>query len=140
MKLTINKLIANDFINYAIDQTESDNSIVYLNSYLKDFEEEDKNYILNNIDSIKEDITNHESVLDLEISHVKNDIEFNIIFYWDKLLSDVEKRVADTAKLMKVELDYHEVKELTNGIIDDDEFNDDLIGKLKNYKKEMELS
>ena len=28
MKLTINKLIANDFINYSMDQTESDNSIV----------------------------------------------------------------------------------------------------------------
>lgn len=139
MKLTINKLIANDFINYAMDQTESDNSIVSLNTYLNDFEEEDKKYILDNIDSIKEDIASHESVLDLEFNNEENDIEFNIIFYWNKLLSNVEKRVADTAKIMKVEIDYQKVKELANDILDDDSFNDDLIGKLKYYKNEKDL-
>ena len=34
MKLTINKLIANDMINYGMDKTSSFNYIVYLNSYL----------------------------------------------------------------------------------------------------------
>ena len=49
MKLTINKLIANDIINYSMDQTKKSNYILHLNSYLDDFDDESKEYILKNM-------------------------------------------------------------------------------------------
>ena len=56
MKLTINKLIANDMINYGMDKTSSFNYIVSLNSYLEEYDEESQKYIKENLDDIKDDI------------------------------------------------------------------------------------
>ena len=41
MKLTINKLIANDIINCGMDATSGTNYMVYLDEYLKEYEEKD---------------------------------------------------------------------------------------------------
>ena len=98
-KLTINKLIANDIINYALDDAVCDNYVMGINEYLKDFDEDSKKYINENIDTILDDIEQSECVLDLEIDRSNNDIELDFIFAWGKLLNQVEQIVLDNSKL-----------------------------------------
>lgn len=50
MKMTINKLIANDIINYGMSQTSNFDYSVYLDSYIDDYDLESQNYILNNLE------------------------------------------------------------------------------------------
>ena len=132
-KLTINKLIANDIVNYALDDAVCENYNVSLEGYLESFDEESKKYINENIDTILDDIEQSECVLDLEIDRSNNDIELDFIFAWGKLLNQVEQIVLDNSKLFNVELDFEDVREIANNILDDDEFNDDLINRIKNY-------
>ena len=121
MKLTINKLIANDMINYGMDKTSSFNYIVSLNSYLEEYDEESQKYIKENLDDIKDDI------------------DFNMVFYWGYLLTQTEKIVYENAKRNNIELDFEDIKDIASEILDDDAFNDDITNRLKNYDKEQEL-
>jgi len=144
MKLSINKLIANDIINYGMDQImemedgNSANYIVSLDTYLNDFDEDTKKYILENIDKIIEDIEASESVLDLVVDIDKNNIDLNMIFYWENLLTEVDKKVDATAKILGVEMDLKDIKEMSADILDDDEFNDDLINRIKYFGNDHE--
>lgn len=139
-KLTINKLIANDIVNYALDDAVCENYNVSLESYLNSFDEESKKYIYENIDTILEDIENHESVLDLEVRKDDKGTEIDMIFYIDKLYSnDVEKRIGDTAKIMEIEIELPEIQDMAVKILDDDEFNDDLINRLKSFDNGKDL-
>lgn len=148
MKLSINKLIANDIINYGMDQImemedgNSANYIVSLDTYLNDFDEDTKKYVLENIDKIIEDIEASECVLDLVVDKDKNNIDLNMIFYWENLLTEVDKKVDATAKILGVEMDLKDIKEMSADILDDDEFNDDLINRIKYFGNdhEQELS
>ena len=132
-KLTINKLIANDIINYAMDDAVCDNYIMTINKYLEDFDNDSKKYINENIDTIIDDIEQSECVLDLEIDKSNNDIELNFIFAWGKLLNQVEQIVYDNSQLFNVELYFEDVRNIADEILDDDAFNDDLINRIKNY-------
>ena len=98
MKLTINKLIANDMINYGMDKTSSFNYIVSLNSYLEEYDEESQKYIKENLDDIKDDIERNECVADLVVEKNDDDIDFNMVFYWGYLLTQTEKIVYENAK------------------------------------------
>lgn len=144
MKLSINKLIANDIINYGMDQImemedgNSANYIVSLDTYLNDFDEDTKKYILENIDKIIEDIEASECVLDLVIDKDKNNIDLNMIFYWENLLTELDKKVDATAKILGVEMDLKDIKEMSADILDDDEFNDDLINRIKYFGNDHE--
>ncbi len=144
MKLSIDKLIANDIINYGMDQImemedgNSANYIVSLDTYLNDFDEDTKKYILENIDKIIEDIEASECVLDLVVDKDKNNIDLNMIFYWENLLTEVDKKVDATAKILGVEMDLKDIKEMSANILDDDEFNDDLINRIKYFGNDHE--
>ena len=139
-KLTINKLIANDIVNYALDDAVCENYNVSLESYLNSFDEESKKYIYENIDTILEDIENHESVLDLEVRKDDKGTEIDMIFYIDKSYSnEVEKRIGDTAKIMEIEIELPEIQDMAVKILDDDEFNDDLINRLKSFDNGKDL-
>lgn len=144
MKLSINKLIANDIINYGMDQImemedgNGANYIVSLDTYLNDFDEDTKKYILENIDKIIEDIEANENVLDLVVDKDKNNIDLNMIFYWENLLTEVDKKVDSTAKILGVEMDLKDIKEMSANILDDDEFNDDLINRIKYFGNDYE--
>lgn len=139
-KLTINKLIANDIVNYALDDAVCENYNVSLESYLNSFDEESKKYINENIDTILKDIENHESVLDLEVRKDDKGTEIDMIFYIDKLYSnDVEKRIGDTAEMMEIKIELPEIQDMAVKILDDDEFNDDLISRLKNFDNGKDL-
>lgn len=139
-KLTINKLIANDIVNYALDDAVCENYNVSLESYLNSFDEESKKYINENIDTILKDIENHESVLDLEVRKDEKGTEIDMIFYIDKLYSnEVEKRIGDTAEMMEIKIELPEIQDMAVKILDDDEFNDDLISRLKNFDNGKDL-
>lgn len=139
-KLTINKLIANDIVNYALDDAVCENYNVSLETYLNSFDEEAKKYIYENIDTILEDIENHESVLDLEVRKDEKGTEIDIIFYIEKLYSnEVEKRIGDTADMMEIKIELPEIQDMAVKILDDDEFNDDLISRLKSFDNGKDL-
>ncbi len=144
MKLSINKLIANDIINYGMDQImemedgNGANYIVSLDTYLKDFDEDTKKYILENVNNIIEDIEASECVLYLVVEKEKNNIDLNMVFYWENLLTEVDKKIDATAKSLGVEMDLKDIKEMSADILDDDEFNDDLINKIKYFANDHE--
>lgn len=139
MKLTINKLIANDMINYGMDKTSSFNYIVSLNSYLEEYDEESKKYIKENLDDIKDAIDRSECVADLVVEKNDDDIDFNMVFYWGYLLTQTEKMVYEKAKKNNIELDFEDIKDIASDILDDDTFNENINKYLKNYDKEQEL-
>ena len=63
-----------------------------------------------------------------------------MIFYIDKLYSnEVEKRIGDTAKIMEIEIELPEIQDMAVKILDDDEFNDDLINHLKSFDNGKDL-
>lgn len=139
MELTINKLVANDIINYGMDQTSGFDYSVSLEGYLSDYDEESKKYIFNNIDSIIEDIVHNENISFFDRVDKDGDTYLNMIFYWDKLLNQIEKIVYDNAELYKVDLELDEVREIASDLIDDDSFNDALTNSLKEYNNGQEL-
>jgi len=94
--------------------------------------------ILENIDKIIEDIEASECVLDLVVDKDKNNIDLNMIFYWENLLTEVDKKVDATAKILGVEMDLKDIKEMSADILDDDEFNDDLINRIKYFGNDHE--
>ena len=142
MKLSINKLIANDIINYGMDQASqmencnNANYIVSLDTYLKDFDKDSQKYILKNIDFIIEDISTSERVFDLEIEKEDKNINLDMIFSWENLLNEVDKKIDSTAKSMGVEMDLKDIKEMSTNILDDDALNDDIISRIKYFDNE----
>ena len=134
MKLSINKLIANDIINYGMDQTSEFNYSVSLNGYLNDFDGESQKYILDNLDDIIECIKDNENVADLFISEQSDgDKDFDMVFYWENLLTQVERIVCENAKSLKVNLEFEDIREIADNILRSDTFNDDLEYEIKNY-------
>ena len=138
MKMTICKLIANDIVNYGMDQTSGFNYIVCLDSYIDDFNQEAKDYIYNHLDEICDDISNNENVADLHFD--KNNKEFNMVFYWNNLMSDTEKYVHDIITDMneqdRFELD--DIREIALDLIYDESTKNLTVEKIRNSKK-MEL-
>ena len=51
-KLNLNKLIANDIVNYGMDKTTSFNYIVSLNDFLDDYDDDSRDYIKSHINEI----------------------------------------------------------------------------------------
>jgi len=141
MKLSINKLIANDIINYGMDQTESFNYCVYMDQYTNDFEEKDKKYILDNIQEIFDDIKDNENVSYVELEEDENGNKyFDMDFYWGKLLNSTEMIVLKNADDMKVELELEDVRNITDELLDSNEFNDKVMKLIHSYDNGKELS
>ena len=117
MKMTLCKLIANDIVNYGMDQTNNFNYIVCLDSYIDDFDEESKTYIYNHIEEICNDISNNENVA--ELNYDKNKREFDMVFYWGNLMDATEKYVADIIDDIgeKDRFVLEDIKEIAESII-----------------------
>lgn len=139
MKLTINKLIANDIINYGMDQTSNFNYIISLEEYLKDYDENSQKYILENLEDICDAIAKNENVSFFELTEEDGKKEFDMVFYWGNLMTQMEKLVYDNAKLFNVNLEFEDIREIAENIIDGDEFNDELIRHIKSHDKGQEL-
>ena len=138
MKMTLCKLIANDIVNYGMDQTSNFNYIVCLDSYIDDFNEESKNYIYNHLEEICNDISNNENVSDLHYD--KNKREFDMVFYWGNLMDATEKYVADIIDDLgeKDRFVLEDIREIAEDVILDDSLKNLTKEKIKNHKK-MEI-
>ena len=136
--MTLCKLIANDIVNYGMDQTNNFNYIVCLDSYIDDFDEESKNYIYNHIEEICNDISNNENVA--ELNYDKNKREFDMVFYWGNLMDATEKYVADIIDDIgeKDRFVLEDIKELAESIILDDSLKNLTKEKIRNHKN-MEI-
>ena len=140
MKMTLNKLIANDIINYGMDQTTNFNYSVYLDEYIDEYDEEGKNYILEHLDEISDAISNNENISHYSLEEdEKIGKYFDMVFYWGKLLNSTEMIVLKNADLFKIDLNLEDVREIASELVDDDDFNDALINLLKKYDKGKEL-
>lgn len=73
-KLNINKLIANHIIETGINDTCSFNYIVYLDSYLEEYDTDTQKYILDNKDNIIDIIARDERIADLQFDQKYNSI------------------------------------------------------------------
>ena len=138
MKMSICKLIANDIVNYGMDQTSNFNYIVCLDSYIDDFDEESKNYIYNHLEEICDDITNNENVADLNYDKSKR--EFDMVFYWGNLMDATEKYVADIIDDLgeKGRFVLEDIREIAEDVILDDSLKNLTKEKIRNHKK-MEI-
>jgi hypothetical protein len=138
MKMSICKLIANDIVNYGMDQTSNFNYIVCLDSYIDDFDEESKNYIYNHLEEICDDITNNENVADLKYDKSKR--EFDMVFYWGNLMDATEKYVADIIDDLgeKDRFVLEDIREIAEDVILDDSLKNLTKEKIRNHKK-MEI-
>lgn len=138
MKMTLCKLIANDIVNYGMDQTNNFNYIVCLDSYIDDFDEESKNYIYNHLEEICNDISNNENVADLHYD--KNKREFDMVFYWGNLMDATEKYVADIIDDLgeKDRFVLEDIREIAEDMILDDSLKNLTKEKIKNHKN-MEI-
>ena len=139
MKMTLCKLIANDIVNYGMDQTSNFNYIVCLDSYIDDFDEESKNYILNHLDEICDDISNNENVAELDYD--KTNREFDMVFYWGNLMDSTEKYVADIIDDLgeKDRFVLEDIREIAGDIILDDSLKNLTKEKIRNHHK-MEIN
>jgi len=141
MELTINKLIANDIINYGLERTNSFNYSVSLQEYLNEYKEQDQKYIIENLEEIFNDIGKSEVVAEVSLEEYDNDKHFYMTYYWGTLLTEVEKIVYENANRMNINLYFEEIRDIANDLIDDDAFNDDLINKIKSYpSRDMEMN
>ena len=138
MKMTLCKLIANDIVNYGMDQTSNFNYIVCLDSYIDDSDEETKNYIYNHLEEICDDITNNENVADLHYDKSKR--EFDMVFYWGNLMDATEKYVADIIDDLgeKDRFVLEDIREIAEDVILDDSLKNLTKEKIRNHKK-MEI-
>src|SRR5574344_1228587 len=121
-KLNLNKLIANDIVNYGMDKTTSFNYIVSLNDFLDDYDEESIDYIKSHISDIIEAVHQNENVADLQYDETRQ--EFNMIFYFNGLFSKLDKKIYDTAQDMGIDFEVDEVWEISYNLENSDEYNE----------------
>lgn len=121
-KLSINKLIANDIVNYGMDRTMSFNYIVSLDSFLDDYDEDTCNYIKAHLSEIIDDVHQNENVAQLDYDEKRQ--EFDMVFYYDNLLSPIEKQMIDIGKEKGVEFEYEDLKSMSYGFEESDEYKE----------------
>ena len=138
MKMTINKLIANDIINYGMSQTSNFDYSVYLDSYIDDYDLESQNYILNNLEDICSAISKNENIS--YFNYNKENKEFDMAFYWNNLMNDTEKYVYDIISDLKESdrFELEDIREIAMDLIYDESTMNLTIEKIRNSEK-MEL-
>lgn len=141
MKLTINKLIANDIINYGLEHTDSFNYSVSLKEYLNEYEKKEQEYVLENLEEIFNDIGASEVVAEVTIEEYDNDKHFYMTYYWESVLDETEKKILEVSNSLNKVLEYEDIKDIADDLLFDNEINDKLIDKVKNYNShDMEMN
>ena len=121
-KLNLNKLIANDIVNYGMDKTTSFQYIVSLNDFLDDYDDESIDYIKSHMSEIIDAVYQNENVADLQYDEARQ--EFDMVFYFDGLFSKLDKKIYDTAQEMGKEFEVDEIWQISYDIENSDEYND----------------
>ena len=137
MKLTLNKIIADDIVEYALSDAISENYILSLDTYLDKCDYSTRTYISKNINSIIDNIYANEKVVDLEVD--KETKELDMIFFWENLMTDFEKNVYDKARGLNISLDYNDVKDIADKVLNSKTLNKELVDEIKEYDNDMEL-
>ena len=137
MKLTLNKIIVNDIVEYALSDAISENYILSLDTYLDKCDYSTRTYISKNINSIIDNIYANEKVVDLEFD--KETKELDMIFFWEDLMTDFEKNVYDKARELNISLDYNDVKDIADKVLNSKTLNKELVDEIKEYDNDMEL-
>lgn len=121
-KLSISKLIANDIVNYGMDKTMSFNYIVSLNDIMDDYDEESRQFIKSHIQEIKEDVEQNCNVADLHYDEERD--EFNMVFYYDNLITSLEKKILDKTKDNYNELELDDLRSISYKIENSQEYDE----------------
>lgn len=137
MKLTLNKIIADDIVEYALSDAISENYILSLDTYLNKCDYSTRTYISKNINSIIDNIYANEKIVDLEVD--KETKELDMIFFWENLMTDFEKNVYDKARGLNISLDYNDVKDIADKVLNSKTLNKELVDEIKEYDNDMEL-
>lgn len=137
MKLTLNKIIANDIVEYALSDAISENYILSLDTYLNKCDYSTRTYISKNMNSIIGNIYANEKIVDLEVD--KETKELDMIFFWENLMTDFEKNVYDKARGLNISLDYNDVKDIADKVLNSKTLNKELVDEIKEYDNDMEL-
>ena len=136
-KLSISKLIANDVVNYGMDKTTSFNYIVSLNDFLDDYDEDACSYIKSHINDIIEAVHQNENVAQLDYDEKRQ--EFDMVFFFDNLMSPLEKRIMDTGKNMGIDYELDDVRSISYDIENSDEYDDLITNSIKNHDLGREM-
>jgi len=136
-KLSISKLIANDVVNYGMDKTTSFNYIVSLNDFLDDYDEDTRSYIKSHINDIIEAVHQNENVAQLDYDEKRQ--EFDMVFFFDNLMSPLEKRIMDTGKNMGIDYELDDVRTISYDIENSDEYDDLITSSIKNHDLGREM-
>ena len=132
-KLNLNKLIANDIVNYGMDKTTSFNYIVSLNDFLDDYDGESITYIKSHINDIIDAVHQNENVAQLDYDDARQ--EFNMVFYFDGLFSKLDKKIYSLSQEMGIDFEPEEVWEISYDIENSEEYNDLITSAIKeNFK------
>lgn len=132
-KLNLNKLIANDIVNYGMDKTTSFNYIVSLNDFLDDYDEESITYIKSHINDIIEAVHQNENVAQLDYDEARQ--EFNMVFYFDGLFSKLDKKIYNLSQEIGIDFEPEEVWEISYDIENSEEYNDLITSAIKENSK-----
>ncbi|MBE6160680.1 MAG: hypothetical protein E7158_00460 [Firmicutes bacterium] len=132
-KLNLNKLIANDIVNYGMDKTTSFNYIVSLNDFLDDYDEESIIYIKSHINDIIDAVHQNENVAQLDYDEARQ--EFNMVFYFDGLFSKLDKKIYNLSQEMGIDFEPEEVWEISYDIENSEEYNDLITSAIKENSK-----
>ena len=121
-KLNLNKLIANDIVNYGMDKTTSFNYIVSLNDFLDDYDDESRDYIKSHINEIIDAVHQNENVAQLDYDEKRQ--EFDMVFYFDGLFSKLEKKIYNDSQEMGIDFEPEDVWQISYDIENSDEYNE----------------
>ena len=126
----------NVIVHCGIDDTSGFQYIVYLDSYVEDFDDELKEYIYNHIEDIKNSIIKNENIADFYYDD--KDKCFDMVFYLDSVFDRVDKLVYNTGKIFDLNLSVESVREISQKVLEDDPINDDITNKVKCCDERME--
>ena len=121
-KLNLNKLIANDIVNYGMDKTTSFNYIVSLNDFLDDYDDESRDYIKSHINEIIDAVHQNENVAQLDYDEKRQ--EFDMVFYFDGLFSKLDKKIYSDSQEMGIDFEPEDVWQISYDIENCDEYNE----------------
>jgi hypothetical protein len=105
-----------------MDRTMSFNYIVSLDSFLDDYDEDTCNYIKAHLSEIIDDVHQNENVAQLDYDEKRQ--EFDMVFYYDNLLSPIEKQMIDIGKEKGVEFEYEDLKSMSYDFEESDEYKE----------------
>ena len=120
-KLNLNKLIANDIVNYGMDKTTSFNYVVSLNDFLDDYDDESRDYIKSHINEIIDAVHQNENVAQLDYDEKRQ--EFDMVFYFDGLLKRLSYEYNDSQE-MGIDFEPEDVWQISYDIENSDEYNE----------------